>query len=101
MTGGQVVFQTTAPPNTPITVYVWVANGQQLANAVADLVDSYGRPLPNPLTTDANGNLVFYALPGAYGLTFEVDDMTINQGIGVGLPVGAEQTFDAWGGPVE
>jgi len=93
MIGGQVVFTDTAPPNTAVSVY----NGWELSGGLASLVDSYGRPAPNPVMTDGKGNLTFYAVPGDYLLQFVLGGATIDQQIELGQPVGATQTF--YGGP--
>jgi hypothetical protein len=80
-TGGQVIFTDTAPPNTAVTVTVAVANGQQLAGALAAIVDLSGNALPNPITTSATGVLTFYALPGQYTLEFQDGENTVAQPI--------------------
>lgn len=48
--------------STPVTVYV--GSTQTLASLFADR--GYVTPLANPVSTDALGNLLFYAAPGLY-----------------------------------
>jgi hypothetical protein len=88
MIGGQVIFTGNAPPNTAVSVWEWPAP----ATVLAPLVDSYGRPIPNPVISDGSGNLVFYAAPGEYILSFVTGGNTVVEGIWIGQPVGSTQS---------
>ncbi|MEM0142419.1 MAG: phage tail protein [Candidatus Parvarchaeum sp.] len=72
-----VASSTGAPlPNTSVTVYIGTSSSGTLATLYTD--QTRANTLANPVTTDSNGNLLFFADPGQYTLSFSNGSTQIN-----------------------
>lgn len=75
-------------PLPDVSVYVFTQSG-----ALADLEDSVGAPIDNPVISDDNGNFSFYADDGVYTLEYHYGGRRIEtfkgEQVGEGIPLPA------------